>query len=338
MHNRKKNFTIVATIASFLFLLIIVVGVMGALGFFDRNPNGIETKIDNYNQYLKDAPKNTRYNLFTSIYTTLQSNGVEHPPKSGALIRNDSFDSKLQDDGIHYNTFMIDIEEVQQSYYAQVSWSNDNSIDVGGYPILLTCPTQEQLIYPAFDCKDLLNKNPYSNIYDQNPLLNDLPVRNLLYNITYDITDDNKSVVVVISSTSAYLDTAVQKLKTINPPNKSLSAYNITYQKWQNPLTNIFIQNSASDPLDFIRTGLKNTNTSLGLNIQAGTRFNYDKNSYYYTTLTTGSQQEYTLVSYKCLLRQSNNGWVLASSPAPILTTYNTPDIPLEVLDRVNDL
>jgi len=339
MYDRKKNFKLVGIIAVFLFLLIIILGIMGALGFFDRNPNGVGTRIDNYNHYLKDTPSSTKYNLFTAVYNILRSNGVEHPPESGALIRDGSFNSELQDNNdIYYSTFIIDIEEVQQSYYAQVSWSDDDSADLGGYPTLLTCPTQEQLIYPAFDCKDLLNQDPYTNLYDQNPLLNDLPIRNLLYNITYDTSDDLQSVTIIIDSTSAYLDTAIQKLKTFNSPSKTLSAYNITYQKWQNPLVNAFVQNSASDPLDFIRTGFKNVNTNLGLIVQTGSYFNYDGISYYYTTLTTGSQGDYTLVSYKCLLRQEESKWILVSTPTPILTTYNTPNTPINVLNSANNL
>lgn len=338
MRDRKKNFTLVGIIAVFLFLLIIILGIMGALGFFDRNPNGVGTRIDNYNHYLKDTPDSTKYNLFTAIYNILKLNGIEHPPESGATIRNDSFNSELQDNGIHYSTFMIDIEEVQQSYYAQVSWSNDDATDLGGYPTLLTCPTKEQLIYPAFECKDLLNQNPYNNLYSQNPLLNDLPVRNLLYNITYDTSDDLQSVTIIIESTSAYLNTAVQKLKTFNSPVKTLSTYDITYVKWQNPLLNTFVQNSASDPLDYIRTGFRNISANLELNIQAGSRFNYNNKSYYYTTLTTGSQEDYTLVSYQCLLRQEGNNWQLVSTPTPILTTYNTPDTPIEVLNVANNL
>lgn len=44
-----KNLKPALIAGSFLFLLLIVIGILGALGVFDRNPYGAEIKIENYN-------------------------------------------------------------------------------------------------------------------------------------------------------------------------------------------------------------------------------------------------------------------------------------------------
>lgn len=185
-----KNLKPALIAGSFLFLLLIVIGILGALGVFDRNPYGAEIKIENYNHYLKKSPKDTRYAVFTSLYNTVSLN-TTNPPQTNAVIREGSFTSTTTQDPseipYEYTTFLIDIEELQQTYSAQVSWSNNPDANLGGYPILITCPSEDQLIYPAFDCKDSLSEDPVSVLYAKYPILNSLPLDISYYNDNYSV-------------------------------------------------------------------------------------------------------------------------------------------------------
>lgn len=206
-------------------VVIIIIGILGALGVFHKNPYGSEIKIDNYNDYIKGSPQDTKDATFTALYNAVKVNTNDSSiiPKDGAIIREDSFTSTLKDDDIHFDTFMVDIEGVRQSYYAQITWSDDKDADLGGYPILFTCPTKEQLIYPEFDCQDLLTLNPVDKLYSQNPITYLLPIvvsyrdndNNLVsYRISYKAIDNNSKIKLVINDyTGGNYERAIQTLK-----------------------------------------------------------------------------------------------------------------------------
>ena len=161
------------------------------------------------------------------------------------------------------------------------------------------------------------------------PILKYLPMNTILYSIGY-ILDDNH-LTVTINTTEPYLDATIQKLKSVDQSSKTLAEYDIQISGFTNPFAKTFIKNTNTDPKTYLKEGLGST---LQYNIGA----EYRKDNYFYTTITTGSASDYTLVTYRAVLRQSGNSWEIMGTPYPILTTTNTPNVPLDILNAANNL
>lgn len=227
MDNPQKRFRVFITLGVILAGVTIVIGILGALGVFHKNPYGPETKIDNFREYIKDTPDDTRDAIFTSLYNTIKLNITEEttPPESGAYIRKDSVTSNYNDDTkVHFNTFIVDIPDLQQSYVTQVSWSLDPEADLGGYPILISCPTSQQNIYNFTNCKDMMNENKVTDLYVENPIMEILPIvvsyypskgaKLISYRISYKTIDDDSKIKLVINDyTGGNRERAIQTLK-----------------------------------------------------------------------------------------------------------------------------
>lgn len=165
------------------------------------------------------------------------------------------------------------------------------------------------------------------------PIINYLPINNALFSLGYNTSGDHLQV--IIESMSPYINEAVNRLKSLDYSQKPLASYNISYQKWTNPLIDAFSDNNQSDPIEYLKTGYAAINNEdLNLTIQPGSYYNNDQ--YYYTTITTGYENRYNLVIYHCVLSKKGSSWNLNGTPYPILTTHTTPDTPIELLNLIN--
>lgn len=237
---QEKRLKPIIVILILVGVVVVVISILGISGFFHKNPYGPETKIDNYRSYIKKSPQDTQDATFTALYNAIKIN-VSDPeaiPSNGAKIRDGSFTSTVEEDNtIHFDTFIVDIDSIQQSYYAQITWSNNKEADLGGYPILFTCPTAEQLIYQEFDCIDLITQNKISDLYKKYPIINQLPLEisyylgdfgtYVHYQINYEIIDGEDDIKIVIEDyTGGNLDNAKKKLQTLDP---QVDKYTIEY-------------------------------------------------------------------------------------------------------------
>lgn len=176
----------------------------------------------------------------------------------------------------------------------------------------------------------IIYENTVKNTSD-NPIVNFLPYESL-YNINYFYTAQN-SLVITVSSIPTYLDSAVDKLKTYVDlaENGTIAEYNIQFniQDFTNPFES-FQSNNNSDPFTYLQTGL---NSSPNATINQGTRLN----EYYYTTISITSDSNSQPMTLRALLKQNGISWTLVSNPAAILTTANTPNVPVDILNLANN-
>lgn len=213
MPQQPQNKFKIAIISCSIFLIgVLIIGILGALGIFAKNPYGNGIKIDNFSQMIKSVPTDTKFAIFTSLYSIVKNNTSEDQeiPTSGALIRDGSLTSEYNpDSNITFNTFMVDIPSLQQSFFGQITWSKDEQADLGGYPILFSCPNKDQLIYPAFKCTNMLGNNPTTELYDKYPIISQLPINISYYGsnysgytnyvISYEADDDYKNIKLIIT-------------------------------------------------------------------------------------------------------------------------------------------
>ncbi len=162
------------------------------------------------------------------------------------------------------------------------------------------------------------------------PLLSVLPIKNSLYKIGY-IEDGDGGMLLTVNSINTYADTAVSKFKEAAKDVDDIAKYKIEFSGFDNPLNNGFVENSQSELADYLKTGYANVE---------GFEILDSKVSGLYTIVKvkTGIESHYSVVTYLMILGKDNNSWKNYSTPNPILTVYNTPGLPIEVLNEANNL
>ena len=160
------------------------------------------------------------------------------------------------------------------------------------------------------------------------PILSFLPQNNILYSLGYIL--ENNSLTITVRSSNTYLDSALDELFSLAQAPQTIATYDVKLTDFPNRLTN-FVKNTNTNPIEYLRTGYKHIPE---LSIQTGQQ----NGEYYYTTILVGSEEDYMQVTYRAILKKIENSWELTSTPYPVVTTTNHPDIPLEILNLTNSL
>ncbi len=159
---------------------------------------------------------------------------------------------------------------------------------------------------------------------DKYPILKHIPINNSLYSISYKYENDEP--IITIKADEEFIDTAVERLKTFDDITLSQInfAFSITspYQNYQqNPLTN---------PKEFIRAAYQLSNDYVIAEPQK-------IDDYYYTTISKiDHDDEIAIAHYRIIIKSIDNSWHILNTPQPILTIYNTTNIPESVLNATN--
>lgn len=171
-------------------IVVIVIAIVAIFLFFSiqkilhKNPYGPQIKIDNFDEYYKDAPDYNRDITFNLLYASVLKSGLseDNIPHSGAIIRSDSSTLDFIQAGKYYKgSFIVDIPDIQQSYKIQLSWAvgKDNDIIASNYPSYISCIDTEEMIYPDFGCPSFLDEEETEEeeFYTKYPLATKLPIR-----------------------------------------------------------------------------------------------------------------------------------------------------------------
>ena len=160
------------------------------------------------------------------------------------------------------------------------------------------------------------------------PILKYLPINNALFSISYAYDADNE-LQVYIAASQPYQNMAVAKLYDLDGVNPA--EYNINFKDFTNPFAGTFVENTASDPVAFLSTGYARLLDDY--TISAGAT----DGDFYYTKIDSKiGQQDNTFVSYRVLLKKSGSSWEFVTPPYPVLTKYNTPDVSVDLLNKIN--
>lgn len=166
---------------------------------------------------------------------------------------------------------------------------------------------------------------------EQYPILKYLPVNNALFSISYEY-DKSGNLQVNIKASQTYRNTAVSKLYSFE--NVDPAQYNVIFKDFVNPFDGTFVKNTASDPKEFLAKGYGSV-----MGEDYVVRDVRNDGEYYYTTIETEiGQQDGFYASWRVLMRKSGGSWDLVTTPYPVLTKYNTPDVSTELLNKINRL
>lgn len=158
------------------------------------------------------------------------------------------------------------------------------------------------------------------------PIIAKLPIKDPHYTLGYSVPDIEHLVINVYSSV-AYRGLALNKLMTIITKD-DLALYDIEVKDLVNPYSGP-IQNSETDPLNYIRKSFPNYSFTVGGGKAGG--------DYYYCFLR--AQRDGAPEIFRAVIQRNENGnWHFAGTPYPILTTTNTPNVPVDILYNANKL
>lgn len=223
---KVKPIHIIVVIAIFAIFFLLVISLQS---LFRKNPFGSELKIDNFSQYYKNIPDETRDSIFASLYNTakLNINEDQEVPTSGALIRNQSnTESYNENTQIYSGNFIVDVEAIKQSFTIYMEWSkSSNNSNLSGYTVTVNCLTGASSAYQSSTCIDMFTNNSDNKIASKYPLIYKLPIEVSEYNnnytkythytITYTIDNDSKITVYITDYTGGNHDAAIKKIKDL---------------------------------------------------------------------------------------------------------------------------
>ncbi len=230
-------------------VLLLIIGMVVLIGIIslvllltqkDTNQFGKFIRIQNYGQKVKNLSPDMRDAMESYLYNVTKrnvDNSVDPGKVSDAMIR-DSSDTQNYDQpkGVYSGNFIVDMASIKQSYYVQYSYSQNNTVDVGGNPVVVSCLPKEKLIYGEFKCTDLVSSQSNSN----DILLQYLPYENFSFKLTPDATQEGKELVIIATLTIPQSDLS---------GDAASKAYVVSMYKKQ--VTN-WITSKGADPSKFI--------------------------------------------------------------------------------------
>ena len=164
---------------------------------------------------------------------------------------------------------------------------------------------------------------------EKHPILNYLPINNSLYSISYKY-DENLTPKITIKADPKYYDVAVKKLYTLK--DITPSDYEILIQDLKNPLENP-VENQNTDPLKFIKASFPKLSTSFQFN--TGTKID----EYYISTVSIYDYDlDLNYSHFRIILKKTDSSWAFTTTPNIILTKFNSPNVPENILEKANQL
>ena len=161
------------------------------------------------------------------------------------------------------------------------------------------------------------------------PIISKLPVKEPYYTIGYNIEDEKLNI--TVESGIAYRQLAVNRVLKLMD-DEDFGRYNVVFVELDNPYEGKFKQNDAKDPIEYIKTGF----TDIGVDFTVGG--GQEEDGYYYAYLRYSFNKYVNVVYRVVLIKDETGAWNLAGEPYPLLTTENTPGVPLEIINKVNKL
>lgn len=181
----KKHIILISVLFLVGVLIAVIVYYVASLGKFE---------IKNFNDYYKRLSPKYQDIVTNGVYQSVQLNtseGVKGSETGKGLIRDETvvFDTESESGS---STFIVDFEKIRQSYFVTFNYSFLTDESLGGYPVLVTCLTEEKdIIYPEFSCKNIFPSDD-----ELFPELSALPVDMPNWEVTYYLDDNNKPVLV----------------------------------------------------------------------------------------------------------------------------------------------
>ncbi len=166
----------------------------------------------------------------------------------------------------------------------------------------------------------------YSKKY---PLLSSLPVKRPTFSIGYTYLETEETPTLTIDATSAYINSAIKALKDLG---KDYTEYNVIITDFDNPFEKALGYDDSSSPSSTLSSYLKTVSGSTEI------LSSQQVDDYYLAKFIYKKKGSSSSVNYYVILKKEGDLWKVSSPAYPVLTVFNTPDIPKEIILRTNSL
>lgn len=284
-----------------IFAIIVILLIIGHLAFEAYKVGKVEVQVTY-------APFSAKVKLDDQ---TLKNNAKNYikPGKYTLTVENENFKSVTKD---------VEITEETTDIYGSLKPSNEAGTKYLNEHIKEFYAV-EGVIGARANKEGLTQREKW-------PIIGKLPIKDPHYTLGYSVPDVDHLVINVYSSV-AYRGLALSKLMSIISKD-DLALYDIEVKDLVNPYVSP-VENSETDPQAFIRKAFPNYSFTIGGGRTEG--------EYYYAFLR--AQRDGGPEIFRVVLRRENgNTWRFAGTPYPILTTANTPNVPVDILYSANKL
>lgn len=197
--SRKK--AVIIIVAAFIVLMGII-WLVTALVQKDSNQFGKFIRIQNYTSKVKNVSSDMRDSTESYLYNIVVKNvdsSVNASKVGDAMIRDGSDEqSYISQTAVYEGSFIVDMASIKQSYLVQYSYSRNNTVDVGGNPVVISCLPKDKLKYGEFKCVDFVS----AQSSDNDALLQYLPYENFSFKLSPDATQSDTLVIIAKLSIS----------------------------------------------------------------------------------------------------------------------------------------
>lgn len=151
-------------------IALIVLLVFALIKLLRGNEFGEEIKINNLTSEYQNLPQMRQDLIANNLFEAVMFNSPEGTtvPADGAVVREGTAEYDYDEQAkLYYGNFVVDIPEIKQSYRVQFEWTTDNNNEyTGGYPVVISCLEKELVIYPEFECKNMVEMDSlWENAY-----------------------------------------------------------------------------------------------------------------------------------------------------------------------------
>lgn len=140
--------TIIAALFEVIFIIIAIALLSNLL-----QPTEVSAKIhlNNLESTIPEIPKDQREDISRELYNIAAQNteNSKFIKNFGATIRESTIEKESNS-----GSFIVDIDDLQESYLVQYRLKGDDGKYDSGYPTLITCPKKSLRIYENQSCED----------------------------------------------------------------------------------------------------------------------------------------------------------------------------------------
>ena len=188
VQDERKKVRTVATISIISFLAIVIFAILLATGIFRKNPYGQEIKIYNFAKYYPNTPQDVQDAISAMLYNTSIRNltdgetRIPHKELNAYIKEGDITSTTDKDQLLHYGQFAVNVPYIKQTFLVQFQWSDDTEVaNTIGDRVIIQCLRGEKSSYNSEKCFDDFTSNEIQLLYDENPILNQLPINTSYY-------------------------------------------------------------------------------------------------------------------------------------------------------------
>ena len=222
MLKEKKNLILIICAIVVPIIAIIIISIV--MIYLSQHPRVEIVNIDDFvGNNIRSKEKELQVEEI--LYNISKLNRENTGRHEKAKIREGTFSQTFEKE-INYVSFIVDIENLHESFSVKYTWSENKEIKINEWDTNVLCPKDDQIAYDDFNCTDFWKKTYGTN----DPIIFKLPYRKVnQYQISYNTESEKIIVAIVGCRTDTIIPHKEAADKWLKENIKNLDDYKIEY-------------------------------------------------------------------------------------------------------------